>query len=363
MNDIHDVWRQYGFSDDDNADEIIREVELNVLKMINLIIEEEPGILVQTGRKSAHLLSHYKINLDEERFLTCLFRGIGAELLEAKPEIPEGSTVIIVSDSIHTGKEMKNVIQNFNIEDIEIKKIFCYLLNHDGFLSILEEGLIEKEKTIYLFPSFSEEEYVRESNKLQVFYRNRIEPMDPDVCFNKYNVDEIINTDILLEILTPFNEYVEECDTTVEVSSDRGFSTKIEELLWTIDYCDFLDEILHETFLETFDCEINGISIRFKINKKTIDSDFTIIVKSEGTCNTKSNVNHTCCLDDKNMCMLTKFTYPNSKVDEAKSTICPRCLDLWFSSNILDFLDEHIHREFSNKGYECTLIRKYRPFE
>lgn len=51
--------------------------------------------------------------------------------------------------------------------------------------------------------------------------------MDPDVCFNKYNVDIILNTDTVLEILMPFNEYVEECDTTVEKSDDKGFSSKI----------------------------------------------------------------------------------------------------------------------------------------
>lgn len=151
MSDVHDIWRQYGFSDDDNADEIIREVELNVLKLINLIITEEPGILVQAGRKSAHLLSHYKISLDERRFLTCLFRAIGAELIETKPGFPKGLPVIIVSDSIHTGTEMKSVINNFSMRDIEVKRIFCYLLNYDGYLSILEEGLIDKEKVIY-FP-------------------------------------------------------------------------------------------------------------------------------------------------------------------------------------------------------------------
>jgi len=362
LNEVVDIWRQYGFSSKDNADSIIREVELNVFQLIEKITAEEPGILVQAGRKSAHLISHYKISLDESGFLTCLFRAIGAELSETSPGIEEGSSIYIVSDSIHTGTEIRNMIIHFRKKSVVSDKIFCYLLNNDGFLNILEEGLIEKEKVAFLFSSSSEEEYSREINKLQVFFRNRIEPMEPDVCFNKYNINMILDTEYLLKILTPFNQYVEECNMSVEISEDRGLSSKIKELKITIDYCDFLKDIFYMTFKNTYDCEINGVSIRFKINQRTIDSDFTVIIKSEGTCNARKNIDYTHCLDDEAKCLLKKAKYPEGKEIEAKTILCPRCLDLWFSSKILDFLDERISEEFSIESHECTRTREYRPF-
>lgn len=364
---LDNVWEFYGFSGDDNPDEIIRKVDLNVLSLLEEhILKEEPTVLVQLGRKGTHLFTHYKSRIEEKGFLTCLYRlFLVSQLAQIRPaiSIPSGKPVIIVADTIHTGSELSIFLSNFYSAGIEVKKIFCYLENEEGVQNLITAGLIDREKVVGLFSSYSEEEYMKESRQVQAFFRSRITPMDPDTCFNLYNVGKILRPNELKGILEPILKDVFRQDITVKQSYDRGLASNIKELHCSIDKCSKIDEVASRLFQEDFDHKIYCINIRSKLNQKRVDSDFAIIVKPETNCSVKKKGDPSGCLKAPENCLLTRTEYKKEKEFEVKKLVCPACVDLSLSDSVLNELHSILTKVFEEKGLELKLKWAYRPIE
>ena len=362
-----DVWQFYGFPEDDNPDEIIRKVDLNVNSLLEEhILKEEPTVLVQVGRKSAHLLTHYKDRIEEARFLPCLYRlFLISQLTQIRPpiSIPSDKPVILVADTIHTGSEVRNVLSILYSMDIDVKKIFCYLENEEGVQSLIDEGLVDRENVVGLFSSHSEEEYKRESRQLQVFFRSRITPMDPDVCFNSYNVNTRLQPKEYESVLNPILENAFGQAIVIEETADRGLASNIKELQCSIGKCSRIDEVAGSLFQEDFDYETSHVSMRSKINQKIVDSDFTLIVKTENGCNVKKKEGPGQCLKAPQNCLLTRTEYEKEKEMTVKKLVCPACIDLLLSDSILNELDSILVKAFKEKGLECILKWRHRPIE
>ena len=359
-----DIWEWLGFTKQEKPDEIIRKVNLNVLSLLEEhVLKEEPTILIEVGRKSAHLCGRYRSRIEEKGFLTCRWRlfKISKFVLTRPPlPIPSDKPVILIADTIHKGEELSTVLENLYLKDIEVKKIFCYLKNEEGVQNLVTEGPIDGEDVVGLFSSHSEEEYMKEYNQLQVFFRSRIEPMDPDLCFDLYNVDEVLRPKKFKKILKPVLRDVFGQKIEIIESSDRGLALNIKELHCSIENRPKIEEITRGLFQEDFDYEANCVSIRTKTNQKQVDSDFTIIAKTEADCNLKKTDAGKCLKAPENCC-ITRIRYKGKKSD-VKKMICPVCVDSLISDSILSKLEPNLINCFREKGLECKKKYPYRPF-
>lgn len=360
-----DIWEWIGFSKKEKPDEIIRKVNLNVWSLVEEhLLKEEPTTLIEVGRKSAHLCAHYRSRIQEKGFLSCRWRLFKtSEFFETKPplQIPTDKPVILVADTIHRGEEVRTVLTNLYSRDIEVNRIFCYLKNEEGVQNLVNEDLIDREDVVGLFSSHSEEEYMKEYNRLQVFFRSRIEPMDPDLCFDLYNVDEVLHPGKFKKISEPVLRDLFEQRIEVAEFSDRGLASNIKELHCNVESCTKIEEIAKGLFQEGFDYEANCVSIRSKINQKKIDSDFTIIAKTEANCNLKKTDAGKCLKVPENCC-ITRVRYKKGKKPDLKKIICPACVDLQISDSILNRLESSLINGFRERGLECKKQYFYRPY-
>lgn len=361
-----DIWEWIGFNKQEKPDDIIRKVTLNVWSLVEEhLLKEEPTTLIEVGRKSAHLCTHYRSRIQEKGFLSCRWRLFKtSEFFETKPplQIPTDKPVILIADTIHRGEELSNVLTNLHSIDIKVKKIFCYLKNEEGVQNLVNEDLIDREDVVGLFSSHSEEEYMKEYNRLQVLFRSRIEPMDPDLCFDLYNVDEVLHPRKFKKISEPVLRDLFEQRIEVAEFSDRGLASNIKELHCNVESCPKIEEIGKGLFQEGFDYEANCVSIRSKINQKKIDSDFTIIAKTEANCNLKKTDAGKCLKVPENCC-ITRVGYKKGKKPDVKKMICPACVDLQISDSILNRLESSLINGFREKGLECKKQYFYRPYQ
>jgi hypothetical protein len=186
---IDDLWQFWGFKDSSDSNTVIRTVDQNVIRLVNLILKEEPTTLVQVGRKAAHLIREYKNQIEAKKFLTCLILIYNFnELSQYKPEIPKDKPVILVEDTIHHGLQLANVLVTLKEDNIEVSKVFCYLKNQKGVDALVKHGLLKSNQVESLFTSRSEREYQEKSKELHAYFRSHIEPTDPEICYNVYKL-------------------------------------------------------------------------------------------------------------------------------------------------------------------------------
>lgn len=365
---IDDIWQFWGFNDCDQADEVIRRVDLNVLLLVNLILKEKPTTLVQVGRKAAHLIRDYKNQIEDAKFLSCLYiiRPLN-ELSETKPEIPTDKPVVLFEDTIHEGKQLAEVLAEFRAGKIKVHKVFCYLQNESGVKRLVELGLIKEKQVSSLFISHNEKEYQERCKQLHAYFRSRLEPTDSDTCYNLYNTNIQLTPKRLIELVEPIFKRTFGADT-IEESLERGLATNIKELTYRVIDNSLLQKYADLIFTKKTNYKTHGLNIRFKINRKRIDSDFSVIPKVEADflINHKAN-NH--CLTKSNKCMLDNCTYNSKAINKLKTkdaerikkAVCPSCLDMLISDYLLKKLNRSMCYAFKKEGFELTLKQKYRP--
>lgn len=194
MKVINSVWGLLDFDKSIKPDDVIHKVRMNVLTLIEEhILAEKPTVLIRVGRKGAHLVGPYDSRIEEKGFMTCTFRILAKNRSRISPPLDSiNEPVILITDTIHTGEEMKNVLLRLAHENIKVSKIFCYSKHQKGEDNLVKSGLIDEDRIIGLFSASSEEEYMKECKQLFVFFRSRIEPMDPDSCYDTYNLNKTI---------------------------------------------------------------------------------------------------------------------------------------------------------------------------
>lgn len=366
--ELHDIWRAWGFSDTDDPNEITRKVNLNVGTLVreHVMREHERSgegsvYLVLAGRKSSHLIQHEKPYLEEQGFIICLHRMFHSRFAEWRPEIPRNSRAILLADAIHTGSETRDVLAAANKKKIAFEKIFCYILNAEGLKDLASRGIVREEQVTALFPSRSEEEYEKESRQLQAFFRSRIEPMDPDICYDKYNVNIILKTKEATRVLNPMFQSIFSKRVTAKVSDDRGLASNIAEVSYSIDKCPMFDELTKKIFQPHVKVEVESLCLRIKMNQKTVDSDFTAIVTPQVTYVIEDDEHVNKCVKDANKCMLSHYSYKKKDIGAIKKILCPNCLNICFSHEVLQTLQPLILEAFQKERFEPKLIWRYRP--
>jgi len=364
-----DIWKQYGFRDDDNADMIIHRVNTNVLSLVQKILKEkpqkkdEPRVLIHVGNKGFHLFSQHR-NMIEQSFHTSLCRVLSAGFTELRPAIPPGEgPSVLVTDTVHRGSEMAIVLKHLLGRGFKVKRIFCYLKNAKGVQRLVKEDLIEEEKIEGLFSSTSEEEYKKESRQLQLFFRSIIEPMDPDSCYNEYNVDKILRAEELKEIVSPILEDIYGSPVMFKKSVNRGLASNIKEACFIIEDPSGIKKIAEALFQEDFHHEIEWSNPSFKINQKMVDSDFTAMMNVEASCLPGEVKNYKKCVRSTEKCLLKTYQYDRKRESELRKILCPACADLQLSDQLLNRLNPRLIKAFARKGMECKLKWRSRPIE
>jgi hypothetical protein len=279
-------------------------------------------------------------------------------MTETRPLIPKGKPVILVEDTIHTGDQLSRVLIDLKELKIRVNKVICYLEDENGVKSLVERRLLKSGQVLSLFSSHSEEEYLKQSKQLQVFFRSHIEPTDPDVNFNLYNAN-VKRPEQLVEILTPVlgqffgQTVIEELDEIGLASTTKEFKCK------TADHS-ILQKWANRLFKKRLAYSVAGLNLRFKINVRGVDCDFTVIPKIFADSNINGEAGIGGCLRRSDKCFLSNFSYPSDKTEEVKNSYCPACLDLVLSSFTLDKLNKAILRAFKKAKVECTLKQRNR---
>ncbi|MDR0461314.1 MAG: hypothetical protein LBH62_07835 [Nitrososphaerota archaeon] len=359
--DIDDIWRLWGFNESNDSNTVIKTVDQNVIKLVNSILKEEPTTLVQIGRKAAHLIREYKNQIEEKKFLTCLLLMYKYnDLTQYKPEILKDKPVILMVDTIHHGIDLRDVITSFKKSHTQISKIFCYIKNQDGVNNLVKHNLLKEEQIVSLFTSYSEIEYREKVKDLHAYFRSHIEPTDPDICYNVYRVNTQLTVEQLIEITEPVLFKI--LDTvSMEKIADTGFASNIQEAKYTTTNNKILQKWSDSIIRGENSYEISGLDLRFKINQRSIDSEFSVIPKIEADCIVSEGVNNKKCFTHKEHCMLNHYKHKDITVQELKNTICPQCLDIVVSDNLLESLNNELSLAFKESKRAVILKEKSRP--
>jgi len=361
--DIDDLWQFWGFNDSSDSNTVIRTVDQNVIQLVNLILKEEPTTLVQVGRKAAHLIREYKNQIEAKKFLTCLILIYKFnELSQYKPEIPKGKPVILIEDTIHHGVQLANVLVALKEDNIEVSKVFCYLKNQKGVDALVKVGLLKRNQVVSLFTSHSEREYQEKAKELHAYFRSHIEPTDPEICYNVYKVNTQLNAPQLMEILEPVLTKMFGTDSTEEVI-DRGFASNIKEVSYKTLNNGILQKWANSLIKDKNDYKVLGLNLRFKINQRLIDSDFSLIPKIEADCTVCEDINNQKCLTHEAHCMLNHCSHEGVDLQKLKNAVCPQCLDIAVSDHLLNILNNELLLACKKANLELTLKEKNRPID
>lgn len=364
MSEIDSVWNLLQFGKSVNPDEVIHQVRMNTLTLVQEhLLLEKPTVLIRVGRKGAHLFGPYDARIEEKGFITCTYRLIAKNRFATmKPSLDLSKTaVILITDTIHKGEEMKNVLVRLQAEKIKVHKIFCYSKYQKGVDNLVQSGLIKEDQIISLFSSITEEEYMEKCKQLLAFFRSRIEPMDPDLCYDTYNVDDVIDLKNFAKIIVPILEEIFGKKLTIFEASDNGFASNVQELSCYVENSEIESKITNTLFKKTINCKIPAISIRFKLNQKNVDTDFTAIIKTGSSCNIGNNKAIEC-LNHSNHCCMELTDIVGLNQDEAKQLICPTCIEIHISDYILNEIKSRITKKFFEIGLTCKLKWPTRPY-
>lgn len=359
---IDNIWQFWKFDDSTNADLIIRKVDQNVIELINLILKEEPTTIVQVGRKATHLIREPRNQLEAKNFLTCLIVFYEfKDLTESKPGIPTGKPVILVEDTIHHGEQLAKVILTLKEDNIEVSKVFCYLKNRSGVNRLVKSGLIKEKQVVSLFTSKSEREYQEKAKELQAYFRSHIEPTDSDICYNLYSVNTQLSPQQLISIIEP--SLLKLFGTnSIEELEERGFTSNIKEISFKTTNTQVLQKWAESVIKKKNNYEVLGLNLRFKINQRLVDSDFTMIAKIEADCSISKDINNKKCLSNENRCMFKHVTHDEGvDVEKLKENVCPQCLDIAMSDYLLGRLNREIGLSFKKAHLALTFKERYRP--
>lgn len=360
---IDDLWQFWGFKNSNDSNAVIRTVDDNVIRLVNLILKEEPTTLVQVGRKAAHLIREYKTQIEAKKFLTCLIIIYNFNELSAyKPEIPKDKPVILIEDTIHHGMQLANVLIALKDDNIQVNKVFCYLKNQKGVDFLVKNGLLKSNQVESLFTSHSEREYQEKAKELHAYFRSHIEPTDPEICYNVYKISTQLSAVQLINIVEPPLTKMFGADSTEEVV-DRGFAPNIKEVSYKTLNNGILQKWANSLINKNNDYKVLGLNVRFKINQRLIDSDFSVIPKIEADCAVGEDVNNQKCLTHEGHCMINHCTHEHVDLQKLKNAVCPQCLDIAVSDYLLNLLDNELVTACKKAKLELTLKEKNRPID
>ena len=361
------VWDWFGFNSDVSPDGIIRQVDLNVSSLVNDFImkekpKEKPIVLISVGRKGAHLFSGYSTAFFEANFLT--FNFISTKTLnmylsgKRQPNVLS-NPVILVADTIHTGSEMKKLLGELKAAKLEVKKVFCYLKNEAGLNELVEKKLISNEQVVGLFSSASEEEYIRQAARLHVFFRSKIEPLDPNLAYDLFNANKLLSPREFINIIKPVVLEKFDPKAKFKIESQQGFASNVREIWLTIYKSPRMEEIISKLFNQNLKFDIRCLTVDIKILQKAIDCDFTIIPKTHIVCTPKEKHDATECLTSPTECLLDRSAEAKNRPEWSKA-ICPWCIEKTVAEKFLAEVETIAIQAFKDAGIELTSKFGYR---
>ncbi len=301
---------------------------------------------------------------EDAHFSTCMHRVMTLNgFSETRPVISKGKPVILIDDTIHTGETLARVLSDLRSCRVKVSKIFCYLANETAVNSLVKQRLIKREQIYSLYSSDSEEEYLRQSKQLQVFFRSHIEPTDPDVCFNLYNTnvrEPKQLAKILKNAMQPFFG-----ETLIEEQSEPGLASTTKELSCLISDYSILQKWADQKLMKKLDYSVNSFDLRFKMNQKEIDSDFTVIPRISATCspNIEPIGSNRCFKKSEKGCIVCKIQHPKNITNLIKPAYCAACLDCIMCGIALGKLNLSIRTAFAREKQECILKMTYRTWK
>jgi hypothetical protein len=326
-------------------------------------MKEEPTLLIQVGRKGSHLLSHYKSRLEEKFLVTQLISLKNMPMFRARPALPSNikTPVVIVSDTIHTAREMRNVLRMLKEGNTPVGKIFCYLRNEDGVAQLEEKKLVKKDSVLGLFSSSSEDEYMREAIKLHVFFRSRIEPMEPDLSYNQYNINKpLLSSSIIKLIEAPLSKAVG-FRIFMHSVREKGLASNYGEVFFKITNKQYLSKTIQDFFNEGSSYKVRCLSVVIKMKRGHVDCDFDVVPKTEVSCKLSSNQIKQCIKKPNEQCLLRHTQYEKGDEESVRQTVCPQCVDEIAGEAFLNEFEPVLMKACTQAGLQCVLKRSYKP--
>lgn len=176
---------------------IVSQIRVDLESLIDRMVAEKTKALFVVGRKSRHLFHPLTSRLLEEGF-SINFLNVMAGKIDDKRlfyfTIPNGgisNEISLLADSINEGYEKAGIIENLRNDDIEVKRLYCYVVNERG-LDFLKSEEIFDTRNVFSIHTLPPSQYELFYKRLQIYYQSRVEPMDVDHEFDIFSVAEKI---------------------------------------------------------------------------------------------------------------------------------------------------------------------------
>lgn len=228
---------------------------------------------------------------------------------------------------------MSFVLRSLINKNFNIKKVVCYIGHESGIDSIIETGIIDKDSIVSRISTKEEVDYYKRGKPLQLFYRSRITPMDPDLKYFEYSTERLSESELVVK-------HIEDCISKylhtkikLQKNCEKGFGTGIEEYRYTCDDPKIINEILDQVFAkDVIDCHV--ITFLLKIKRNTNNLDFTLWVDPEieipfDCCNKSKEI-----FKDPGTCEFDNLETNLSEIDN-KKILCPFCVGEKISSHLI----------------------------
>jgi len=337
-----DMYQRFGFSDSDRPEEIIREIRDDVDEFVERLISGKPCPIIQEGKKASFLVSHSKTKIEDAGFVVHPLKYYETDESFFHDSLPVGRNVILLTDSIHTGKKLERVLGYLEHHNVHVKQLFSYLSNESGLDSLVESGLINRDQITSQHLTSGEKQYIRISRKLHVYYRSRIVPMDPDVAYDHYSISASMSHRDVFSLIRDSAK-----SSLGKVHFTKGDSSGLPKAVRTmgVDVKDFSG---YNTILKTegpmrLSYEVNYIHVAFKLRCEKDTTEFTVIPEVDVSCDFVDVGSEIVCLiGEGRICPILVEGHKGGG-----EVVCSACLGQVISDKVLDAIRPNMQAALS----------------
>jgi len=351
-------------------DKVISEIRVDLEAFIDEIIKYDLHDLYLVGRKSRHLfhplISSRLVEKSPGIHFLKVFSGIknGAQVCiigELGKDVPR--EISLLADSINEGKEKEEIVNILKKKyDCTVNKIFCYVANQQGIDYLLNNKVFTRDQIIALH-TIPNAEYKQFSNRLEMYYQSRIEPMDVEHVFKMHSFATKISSEELFRFFKDATKTGLDCDkgeyAEAEEITEKDVAHNILFVPETIKNYNFhcLDFSSCKACCKAkrsklfADTKAEYVQIRLKAELKETESTLCLVVFCPPDPDSfpidiiKTNK----CKN--NNCQVQQVVYDESGLsqDEITAMICSQCIENQLSEPILDSVMDELKRKIEEK--------------
>lgn len=338
------------------VDPTISEVRDDITSLVGSILKEKPTNIIQLGLKSSFLVAHQATRLDASGFTRQTLRHNRLDDSFYHRRLSDTSPVLVLTDSIYRGDEIRAAIKYLQERNIEITKVFCYLAKQSGLESLFKEGVLKPDQVFSSNTTENDDDYKHVSSRLHVYFYSRIEPTGGNLVYNLYSVNEKLSFWKFRRFMKQVFRTSIKTDLEFKKDSLEGLPSDIWIMEATIPDHSFAKQAVTKVLGRPITFDVNYIHITIKVRRKRVSSDFVVIVDSDISCDPISTN------DDRNCIVRGGQPCPKGGADGVESHhICAGCIGHCLSGAIIDTIEDEVVSAFTAKKKICRLVTKERP--